>query len=76
MAVVVVPFDGGVLDGAVHALDLTAPQENGPPDRFLIFAVPRVVRIGQPMLNAVRFTELEGTVAPVGPRKPRKRQTA
>ena len=39
MAVVVVPFDGRLLDRAVHALDL--------PIR------PGVVRLGQAMLNAI-----------------------
>jgi len=39
MIVVVIPFDGGLLDRAVHALDLTIG--------------PRVVRFGQAMLDPV-----------------------
>ena len=47
MALVVEPLDGGILDGAVHALDLAVR--------------PRVARLGKPMLD-IEFGagELEG----------------
>lgn len=39
MAFVVIPFDGGVLDGSVHPLDLTVG--------------PRMVGLGQPVVDAM-----------------------
>ena len=43
MALVVEAFDGRLLDGAVHPLDLTIG--------------PRVVRLGEPVLDVVRFAD-------------------
>ena len=57
VAVVVEPFHGRLLDRAVHPLDLAATQENDPPDRFLIFMAPRVVGLGQPVLDPVGFAD-------------------
>ncbi len=44
MAVVVIAFDGGVLDGAVHSLDLSVG--------------PGMVRLGEPVLDAVLAADL------------------
>ena len=44
MAIVVVAFDGGVLDGAVHPLDLAVG--------------PRMVRLGEPVFDTVLATDL------------------
>ena len=46
-----------VLDRAVYALDLAATQKNGPPDRFLIFAVPRMFGFGQPRFDPVGLAD-------------------
>lgn len=55
VAVVVVAFDGGVLDGAVHPLDLTIR--------------PRMVGFGQAMLDAVLAADpVEAMQAPAGGR--------
>ena len=43
VAVVVEAFDGSLLDGAVHALDLSVG--------------PRVVRFGEPVLDLVRLAD-------------------
>ena len=51
VAVVVVAFDGCVLDRAVHPLDLTIG--------------PRVVRLGEPMVDAVFTADLVEAVDPV-----------
>ena len=64
--VVVVALDRGLLDCPVplpgnglpanrerDAFDLAAIQENSPPDCFLIFMAPRVVRFGQAVLDLV-----------------------
>ena len=53
VVIIEISFDGGVLDRAVPALDLTAIQENSPPDCFLIFMAPRVVGFGQAVLDRV-----------------------
>lgn len=57
MAVVVEALDRRVLDGAVHALHLTVPQQNDPPDRFLILGTPRMVRLGKAMFDTVCLTD-------------------
>ncbi len=44
VAVVMVALDGGVFDGAVHPLNLTIG--------------PRVVRLGEPVLDTVLATDL------------------
>lgn len=46
MAVAMEAFDGGLLDRAVHSLDLAAPRESGPPDCILIHAAPGMVGLG------------------------------
>ena len=51
VAVVVEALDACVLDGAVHPFDLAAIQENDSLDLFAIFMAPRVVGLGQPILN-------------------------
>ena len=76
VAVVVAPFDGRVLDRPVHPLNLAVLGGFDPLDQILIPQTPRMVGLGQSVLDPVRNKELEGTVAPVGPRKPRKRRTA
>ena len=43
VVVVVEAFHGGLLDRAVHPLDLAAIQENSPPDCFLILMAPGVL---------------------------------
>ena len=62
VAGVVVALDGGILDGAVHPLDLAIG--------------PRVVRFGEPVLNAVLATDLieaVDAIASVGPSRLRGR---
>ena len=64
--VIVVALNSGFLDCAVplpgnglpanrerDPLDLSAIQENDPPDRFLIFMAPRVVGLCQAMLDLI-----------------------
>ena len=51
--VVVEAFDGRVLDSPVHPFDLAVPQENDPPDRFLIFGTPRVIGLSQSVFDAI-----------------------
>ena len=46
-----------LLDRAVHPLDLAVPRENSPPDCFLILGTPGVVRLGEPMLDAVGLAD-------------------
>ena len=55
MTVAIEALDSGLLDPAVHPLELAATQENSPPDCFLIFAAPWVVGLGPPVLDAVRL---------------------
>jgi hypothetical protein len=66
VVVVVETFDGRVLDRAVHAFDLTATQENDPPDRFLIFMAPRVFWLGCAVLYAARRAGILEGVRPHG----------
>ena len=54
---VVEPFQGCLFDRAVHSLDLPAPRENGPPDRFLILAAPRMVEFRQPVPDPVGLAD-------------------
>ena len=51
--VIVVAFNSGFLDCAVHALDLSSIPENSPPDCFLILLAPRVVGLCQAMLDLI-----------------------
>ena len=53
VVIVVIAFDRGLLDRAVHALDLAAIRENSPPDCFLVLMAPRMVGFGQAMLDLV-----------------------
>jgi hypothetical protein len=53
IVVTVVPFDGRVLDGSAHPLDLAVRRGNGPPDHFLILLTPGVLHLGQAALDAV-----------------------
>ncbi len=53
MAGVVEALGGSILDGPVHALDLTVPRANSPPDCFLILVTPRVVRLDQTVLDPI-----------------------
>ena len=70
MVIVVEALDGGVLDHAVHPLDLTAPRENSPPDCFLVLAAPGVLDLGQPVVDLMLAADavedvLEGIDLPV-----------
>ena len=51
VAFIVETLHGRVLEGAVHALDLAAIRENGPPDCFLVLMAPRMVGLGQAVLD-------------------------
>ena len=70
MVIVVEAFDGGLLDRAVHPLDLAAPRENSPPDCFLVLAAPGVVGLRQPVVDLMLAADavedvLEGIDLPV-----------
>ena len=53
VAVIVIVLDGGIFDGAVHPLDLTSAVS------------PRVVWLGEAMLDAVLAADLVEAVNPV-----------
>ena len=57
VAIIVVALDGRVLDRTVHPLELTVPRENSPPDCFLILGTPRVIRLGQTVLDPICLTD-------------------
>ena len=57
VVIVVETLDRRVFDGAVHALHLTAPRENSPPDCFLILVAPRMVWLRKAMFDTVGLTD-------------------
>jgi hypothetical protein len=57
VAFVVEPFHSGILERAVHRLNLTAPLENDAPDHFLILMGPQFVGLGRALLNPAGLTD-------------------
>jgi hypothetical protein len=57
MVIVVEAFHGGVLDGAVHPLDLSVCRGNAPPERFLPLQTPGMLDLGEPVLDAMFMTD-------------------
>ncbi|SLN19804.1 hypothetical protein TRL7639_00462 [Falsiruegeria litorea R37] len=64
VVIIVISFNGRVLDGAVHVSTPAAPRENSPRDCFLILRTPRMVWLAQPMLDAVGLADHVETHGP------------